>query len=46
VIVPRPIERDVFRQAIERVGRENLVRAAFADHRMTAAEAVEKYGAM
>jgi regulator of RNase E activity RraA len=46
VIIPRTLERDVVLQALERVGREDLVRVAFQKEGLSAAEAVTKYGAM
>jgi regulator of RNase E activity RraA len=46
LVIPRSLERDVVRQAMERVDREDLVRSAFQNERMSAADAVTKYGAM
>jgi len=46
VVVPRAMEHDVVRQAMERVSREDLVRTAFEKEGMSAADAVTKYGAM
>jgi regulator of RNase E activity RraA len=46
VVVPRAIERDVVAQAVERVGREDLVRTAFRTGTLSACDAVDKYGAM
>jgi len=44
VIVPRAVEGDVLRQALDRVSREDLVRKAFEKGGMSAAEASTKYG--
>ena len=45
-VVPRQIEREVVRQAQEKVSREHLVRSAFEREEMSAMEAVDKFGAM
>ena len=46
VIIPQSIVRDVVSEAIERVAREELVREAFVKSGVSAADAMEKYGAL
>ena len=44
--VTRQVENEVFRTAMERVKREDLVRTAFERDNMSASEAAAKFGVM
>jgi regulator of RNase E activity RraA len=46
VIIPRSIEQDVLREALDRVSREHLLQTAFEKDGMSAVDAVAKYGVM
>lgn len=46
VVIPRCIEQDVLRQALDRAGREHLLRTALEKDRMSAVDAVAKHGVM
>ena len=46
VIIPRNIERDVVRTAMERVAREELVRTALDRDNMSATDAAARYGVL
>jgi regulator of RNase E activity RraA len=46
LVVPRKIEEEVLRTAIDKVQREELVRLAFERDNMSAADAVTKFGVM
>lgn len=46
VVIPRSIEDDVLREALDRVGREHLMRTAFEKEGLSAVDAVAKYGVM
>jgi regulator of RNase E activity RraA len=46
LVIPRAIERDVVRTAMERVAREELVRTAFERDNLSAAEAALRFGVL
>ena len=46
LVIPRPIEHDVLRAAMEKVKSEELVRIAFERENMSASDAVAKFGVM
>jgi regulator of RNase E activity RraA len=46
LVIPRDIEAEVLRTAMERVSQEDLVRAAFERDNMSASDAAAKYGVM
>lgn len=46
IVVPREVEREVFRLALEKVEKEQLVQKSFADEGSSAREAFAKHGVM
>ena len=46
LVIPRTVEHDVMRTAMEKVKREELVRMAFERENMSASDAVAKFGVM
>jgi regulator of RNase E activity RraA len=46
LVIPRAIERDVVRTAMERVAREELVRTAFERDNLSAAVAALRFGVL
>jgi regulator of RNase E activity RraA len=46
LVVPRTIEEQVIRTAMDKVSREELVRMAFERDNMSASDAVAKFGVM